>query len=118
MKKILLTLLFLGLLIGNALAVINDFYSWQYWHDKTGLTGTTSDMITQYLDGLGYHGTINDQLHNWLVDETGLPASSNNSELIAAYFSGDTQGNPLTNYILSQNGDTITTEAGDQIIQE
>ena len=118
MKKILLTLLFLGLLIGSALAAVNDFYSWEYWHNKTGLTGTTNDIISQYLSSLGYTGSINEQLHNYLVDETGLPASASNAELIENYFSGEVQGNPLTNYILTQTGDTITTESGDQIIQE
>lgn len=84
--------------VSSSSAAQEDLYSWTWWSNISGITsGTINDIIYTYLGILGYTGTLNDRLFNWLVVETGLPSTYYLNDLEYAYFVlGIRGGQPLT----------------------
>lgn len=86
-KTILSLFVGLALLTTNAFASISDFYSRDWWKDKSGITtGTINDIQYTYLGNEGYAGTLDDRLRKWMIDATGADSSSTISELVYKCF--------------------------------
>lgn len=71
-------------------AAFRDFYSRDWWVTKSGIeTGTINDIKFTYLGNLGYTGTLNDRLRNWMLDATGAGSGTMN-DLIYGCFEATT----------------------------
>lgn len=107
-----------------------DFFQWvkrsgytdemDFWSSLSGIpTGTVVDHMVEYLSSLGYGGTPNDQLAQFLKDQVGLVGGYEGTlydmanELFDGTFSVSTD-----EFLLGEDGGFILGEDGGKIILE
>lgn len=110
----------------------SDFFLWvrrsgfrdemDLWSGLSGLTrGTVVDHMVKYLSSLGYSGQPDDQFRQFLKDQVGLISGKEGTlfDMANKLYQGTfSQGGGTTNRILTEGGDTLTTEAGDALRTE